>query len=59
MTVLASGPAPSTDEEPLTRKTWFWVAVGAAVAAACATAIVLATRGTSYPDPTFGKATGN
>jgi tetratricopeptide (TPR) repeat protein len=59
-TVLSNGPPASAGEdEPLTRKTWFWVAVGAVVVAAGATAIALATRGTSYPDPTFGKATGN
>jgi hypothetical protein len=59
-TLLASGPpANAGEEEPLTRKTWFWVAVGAVVVVAGATAIVLATRGTSYPDPSFGKAAGN
>jgi hypothetical protein len=33
--------------------------VGAAAVAAGTLAIVLATRGTQYPDPTFGNAKGN
>jgi hypothetical protein len=46
-------------ERSITQNTWFWVAVGAAVVAAGAVAVVLATRGTTYPDPTFGTANGN
>jgi tetratricopeptide (TPR) repeat protein len=64
LTADTSVPAVSTtasgdDQRSLTQKPWFWVVVGAAAVAAGTLAIVLATRGTQYPDPTFGNARGN
>jgi hypothetical protein len=56
--VTQTGPAPAEDP-PLTSRPWFWIAVGAAVVAAGAITIALATRGDEFPDPTFGKAPGN
>ena len=60
----ASVPAVSSkgsgdQDRSITQNTWFWVAVGAAAVAVGTVAVVLATRGTSYPDPTFGTASGN
>ena len=43
----------------LTEQTWFWVAVGAAVAVVGTTVILLASRGETFPEPTFGTARGN
>jgi tetratricopeptide (TPR) repeat protein len=58
--VPAVSTAPSGDDQrSLTQKPWFWVVVGVAAVAAGTLAIVLATRGTQYPDPTFGNAKGN
>ena len=59
MVAASASPPTTSEDEPLTRKTWFWVAVGAIAVAGGVAAIVLATRGTSYPDPTLGTAVGN
>jgi len=59
MVAASASPAVSSDAQPLTRNTWFWVAVGAIAVAGGVAAIALATRGTSYPDATFGRAAGN
>jgi len=57
---MVSQPAPAGDEQkPVTRQTWFWVAVGAAAVLVGTTAILLATRGESFPDATLGQARGN
>ncbi|HEX3904509.1 MAG TPA: hypothetical protein VH853_16845 [Polyangia bacterium] len=40
-------------------RTWIWVAVGAAVVAGGAVALLLATRSDKFPDATFGSAAGN
>jgi tetratricopeptide (TPR) repeat protein len=58
---LLSRPAPAGADEKrsLTQETWFWVAVGAAVAVVGTTVILLASRGETFPDPTFGTARGN
>ena len=57
---MVSQPATAGDEQkPLTRQTWFWVAVGAAAVLVGTTVILLATRGDSFPDATLGQARGN
>ena len=57
---MVSQPAATGDDEKsLTRQTWFWVAVGAAVVLVGTTVILLATRGETFPDATFGSARGN
>ena len=56
MVARAAQPA---EEKSLTHQTWFWVAVGAAVAVAGGVAIVLATRSEKFPDASFGTANGN
>ena len=57
---MVSRPAPAGDEQKsLTRQTWFWVAVGAAAVLVGTTVILLATRGETFPDATFGPARGN
>jgi len=50
------GEAEST---PLTRKPWFWVAVGGGVAAVVTTVLLVALSKTNDPSPTFGSASGN
>jgi tetratricopeptide (TPR) repeat protein len=50
---------PADEQKPLTRQTWFWVAVGVAAAVVGTTVILFATRGETYPNPTFGSARGN
>ena len=52
-------PAPAEAKPSLTQQTWFWVAVGAAVAVVGTTVILLASRGETFPEPTFGTARGN
>jgi hypothetical protein len=52
-------PAPADTNGSLTQQTWFWVAVGAAVAVVGTTVILLASRGETFPEPTFGTARGN
>ena len=52
-------PAPADTNGPLTQQTWFWVAVGAAVAVVGTMVILLASRGETFPEPTFGTARGN
>jgi tetratricopeptide (TPR) repeat protein len=56
--MLTGSGAPPEDQRPLTQKVWFWVAVGAG-AVVLTTVLLLATRGESFPDATFGTATGN
>jgi tetratricopeptide (TPR) repeat protein len=52
----AAAPASAGDEASpsLVRRPWFWVAVGAAVLGGTV-ALLLVTRGDSYPDPTLGR----
>ena len=50
--LIAQPPATEARDEsrqPLYRKTWFWVAVGAGLAAAVGAVVLVSTRGTSYP----------
>jgi len=57
---MVTRPASAADEQKsLTHQTWFWVAVGAAVAVVGTTVILLATRGEKFPDATYGTARGN
>jgi tetratricopeptide (TPR) repeat protein len=57
---MVSQPATVGDEQkPITRQTWFWVAVGAAAVLVGTTAILLATRGEQFPDASLGQARGN
>jgi len=57
---MLTRPASAGDEQKsLTHQTWFWVAVGAAVAVVGTTVILLATRGEKFPDATYGTARGN
>ena len=55
---LASSGAPSDAPQPLTKKVWFWVAVGAG-AVLLTTVVLLATSRDSFPNPTFGTVDGN
>jgi tetratricopeptide (TPR) repeat protein len=52
-------PAPAEARGSLTQQTWFWIAVGAAVVVVGTTVILLASRGETFPEPTFGTARGN
>lgn len=57
---MVSQPGTAGDEQkPLTRQTWFWVAIGAAAVLVGTTVILLGTRGESFPDATLGQARGN
>jgi hypothetical protein len=56
--MLTSSGAPADAPQPLTKKVWFWVVVGAG-AVLLTTVVLLATRSETFPDPTFGTATGN
>ena len=51
--------ASNGEKQSVTHKTWFWVAVGAAVVIVGTTLILVATRGEQFPDATFGTARGN
>jgi tetratricopeptide (TPR) repeat protein len=53
-------PAPASErpETPVTRRPWFWVAVGAAVVGGTV-AVLLATRGENDPKATLGTAMAN
>lgn len=53
----ATAPAAEADR-PFTSKAWFWTAIGAVVVGGTV-AVLLATRGTSYPDASFGTLNGN
>jgi tetratricopeptide (TPR) repeat protein len=54
---LVATPAPAA--APARSRTWIWIAAGAAVLVGGTVAVLLATRGTKYPDPTLGTAPGN
>jgi tetratricopeptide (TPR) repeat protein len=54
---VTTTPAPEEDRS-IFKKGWFWAAVGAVVVGGTV-GILLATRGTKYPDATFGTANGN
>jgi tetratricopeptide (TPR) repeat protein len=57
---LVSQPAaPAEERQGITHQTWFWVAAGAAVLVAGGVVILLATRGETFPDASFGTARGN
>jgi len=48
-----------TESTPLTRKPWFWVAVGGGVAAVVTTVLLVVLSKTNDPSPTLGSASGN
>jgi hypothetical protein len=50
---VAVAPAPAPRPEPVTRKWWFWTAVGAAVVTTVVI-VVVATREPSPPGSTLG-----
>jgi hypothetical protein len=50
----------ASSDEPVTKKTWFWVVVGAGVLAAGAVAVLLLAKGSEDPAmPSIGRAGGN
>jgi tetratricopeptide (TPR) repeat protein len=51
--------ATAAPAEPTGSHTWIWIAVGAAAVVGGTIAVLLATRSDTFPDATFGKATGN
>jgi tetratricopeptide (TPR) repeat protein len=61
--LVATAPAPADgarkDESRGGSKAWLWITIGAVAVAGGIAAVVLATRGTSYPDASFGTANGN
>jgi tetratricopeptide (TPR) repeat protein len=58
-TSVVTAPAPAGPAaRPLTSKPWFWAAIGAAVVGGTV-AVLLATRGTTYPNASFGTVNGN
>jgi len=59
LVATAPGDAGGKDEPRGGSKTWLWITVGAVAVAGGVAAIVLATRGTSYPDANFGTTNGN
>jgi tetratricopeptide (TPR) repeat protein len=54
--VLVAQPAPASaeDNRSLTQKPWFWVAVGAGVAAAVTVVLLVALGGSKDPSPSIG-----
>jgi hypothetical protein len=56
--MLTTSGTPSDEQRPLTQNVWFWVAVGAG-AVVLTTVLLLATRGETFPEPSFGTARGN
>jgi tetratricopeptide (TPR) repeat protein len=62
LTGSPSVPAVSTSvargDESVFKKGWFWAVAGAVVVAGTV-GVLLATRGTKYPDATFGMVNGN
>lgn len=57
--VLTHGAGEPPASEPLTKKTWFWVAVGGGVAAAVIVGLVIGLSGTSPATASIGKVNGN
>jgi tetratricopeptide (TPR) repeat protein len=56
---LATSPRAESNGDPsLTRRPWFWIAVGAVLLGGTA-AVLVATRGEKFPDATLGTADGN
>jgi hypothetical protein len=51
--------APPEKDEPLTHKTWFWVAVGGGVVAATLVVVLLASGGSNPASASLGKVNGN
>ena len=51
--------ATASPAQPEASHTWIWIALGAAVVVGGTIAVLLATRSDTFPNPSFGKATGN
>jgi tetratricopeptide (TPR) repeat protein len=58
-TVLTQSAGEPQSSEPLTKKTWFWVAVGGGVAAAVIVGLVIGLSGTNPASASIGKVNGN
>jgi tetratricopeptide (TPR) repeat protein len=57
--VLTQSAGQSPSSEPLTKKTWFWAAIGGGVAAAVVVGLVIGLSGTSPAAASIGKVNGN
>jgi len=57
--VLTQGASDNQAKEPLTHKTWFWVAVGGGVVAAAVVVILLASGGSNPASASLGRVSGN
>jgi hypothetical protein len=55
---VTTSPPPAESSGSIFAKPWFWGVVGAVVVGATV-GVVLATRGTKYPDASFGSLNGN
>ena len=56
--LLAKPAADDGHKKPITQRTWFWVAVGAA-AVLVGTVVLVGSGGEEYPVATFGTVRGN
>jgi tetratricopeptide (TPR) repeat protein len=57
--VLTQGASDGQSKEPLTHKTWFWVAIGGGVVAATVVVILLASGGSNPASASLGRVSGN
>ena len=57
--VLTQSAGQSPSSEPLSKKTWFWAAIGGGVAAAVIVGLVIGLSGTSPAAASIGKVNGN
>jgi hypothetical protein len=58
-TLLTQSASSPSGDDSLTKKPWFWVAVGGGVAAAALVVVLLAAGGSEAAMPTIGRARGN
>jgi tetratricopeptide (TPR) repeat protein len=57
--VVTQSAGESQSNEPLTKKTWFWVAVGGGVVAAVVVGLAIGLSGTNPASASIGKVNGN
>jgi tetratricopeptide (TPR) repeat protein len=57
--VLTQSADSRPKDEPLTSKTWFWVAIGGGVVAAALVVVLLASGGTDPASASLGRVSGN
>jgi Tetratricopeptide repeat len=57
--LVATATAAPDQDDSITRKPWFWVAVGGGVLVAAVVAVLLATGGSKDPSASIGMANGN